>query len=146
MNTDVYELTHNTWNTIERDADNGYTNEANFKMDNTSQSYVEQSCLFLGFAGSGKSKILQETQSILTNNEVFRLVQTACPTHNACKIVNGITLHRSFNVTPIDFFAICSLLCLLCNLCPSVLSSVPFCALLRLSVPSPAKTKNVVFA
>ena len=115
-------------------------------MDNTSQSYVEQSCLFLGFAGSGKSKILQETQSILTNNEVFRLVQTACPTHNACKIVNGITLHRSFNVTPIDFFAICSLLCLLCNLCPSVLSSVPFCALLRLSVPSPAKAKNCVFA
>ena len=83
MNTDVYELTNNTWNTIERDADNGYTNETNFNMDNTSQSYVEQSCLFLGFAGSSKSKILQETQSILTNNEVFRLVQTACPTHKA---------------------------------------------------------------
>ena len=39
----------------------------------------------------------------------------------------------------------CSLLCLLCNLCP-LCSSIPFCALLRLSVPSPAKAKNCVFA
>jgi hypothetical protein len=29
-------------------------------MDNNLQSYVEQSCLFLGMAGTGKSKILQE--------------------------------------------------------------------------------------
>ena len=118
-----------------RDADNGYTNEANFKTDNTLQAYVEQSCLFLGFAGSGKPKMLKETQSNLTKSEVFRLFQTACPTHKACKLVNGITLHRLFNANPIDFFAICSLVCLLCNLCPSVLFysvlcfSAPFCAI-----------------
>ena len=53
-------------------------------------------------AGSGKSKILQEAQRTLTRNEVFILFQTACP-HKACKIVNGITLHRLFNVNPIDY-------------------------------------------
>ena len=72
-------------------------------MDSNLHSYVEQSCLFLGMAGSGKSKILQEAQRILTNNDVFRLFQTACPTHKACKIVNGITLHRLFNANPIDY-------------------------------------------
>ena len=65
--TDVYELNNNTWNTIERDDDNGYTNEDNLNMDSNLHSYVEQSCLFLGMAGSGKSNILQETQRILTN-------------------------------------------------------------------------------
>ena len=48
-----------------------------FGMDNKLHSYVEQSCLFLGMAGSGKSNILQEAQTILTTNEVFRLIQTA---------------------------------------------------------------------
>ena len=73
------------------------------QMDNNLQSYVDQSCLFLGMAGTGKSNILQEAQRILTNNEAFRLFKTACPTHKACKIVNGDTLHRLFNVNPIDY-------------------------------------------
>ena len=72
-------------------------------MDNNLQSYVEQSCLFLGMAGTGKSEILQEAQRILTKNEAFRLFKTACPIHKACKIVNGETLHRLFNVNPIDY-------------------------------------------
>ena len=53
-------------------------------------------------AGSGKSKISQEPQTILINNEVFILFQTACPIHKACKNVNGITLHRLFSANPID--------------------------------------------
>ena len=85
MRTDTYELTNNTWNTIEWNTYNGYTNDGNLKMDNNLQSYTEQSCLFLGMAGTGKSKILQETQRILTNNEIFRIFKTACPTHKACK-------------------------------------------------------------
>ena len=44
-----------------------------------------------------------EAQRILTNNEAFRSFKTACPTHKACKIVNGETLHRSFNVNPIEY-------------------------------------------
>ena len=101
--TDTYELTNNTWNNITWDADNGYTNQENLKMDNNLQSYVAQSCLFLGMAGTGKSKILQEAQTILTKNEAFRIFKTACPTHKACKIVNGVTLHRLFNVNPLDY-------------------------------------------
>ena len=64
-------------------------------MDNTLQTYVETSCLFLGMAGTGKSKILQEAQRILTKREVFILFKQTCPTHRACKIVNGETLRAS---------------------------------------------------
>ena len=58
--------------------------------------------VFLGMPGTGKSKILQEAQRILTKNEVSVLFKTACPTHKACKIVSGETSHRLFNVNPID--------------------------------------------
>ena len=57
----------------------------------------------LGMAGTGKSKILLEIQRTLSNNEVSKLVVTACPTHKACKIVNGVTLHRLFNVNPTKY-------------------------------------------
>ena len=73
------------------------------KMENNLQPYVEQPCLFLGMAGTGKPNILQEAQRILTKNEAFILSKTACPTHKACKIANGETLHRSFNINPIDY-------------------------------------------
>ena len=56
IRTDVYKLNNNTWNTIEWDADNGYIDEKNLKMNNNLHSYVEQTCLFPGMAGSGKSK------------------------------------------------------------------------------------------
>ena len=72
-------------------------------MDINLKSYVGKSCLFIGMAGSGKSKILQEAQRILSKNEAVRQFITACPTHKACKIVNGITLHRLFGVNPIDY-------------------------------------------
>ena len=72
-------------------------------MDDDLKSYVDSSCLFLGMAGAGKSEILQEAQRILSNNEVIRQFITTCPTHKACKIVNGVTLHRLFGVNPIDY-------------------------------------------
>ena len=28
---------------------------------------------------------------------------TACPTHKACKVVSGVTIHRAFNINPIDY-------------------------------------------
>ena len=53
--------------------------------------------------GTGKSEILQEAQLILSKNETVRQFITACPTHKACKIVNGITIHRLFGVNPMDY-------------------------------------------
>ena len=84
MRTETYELTNSTWNGIHWDINDGYTDGENLKMDNDLQSYPEQSCLFLGMAGTGKSNTLQEAQRILTKSEAFRLFKTACPTHKAC--------------------------------------------------------------
>ena len=38
----------------------------------------------------------------MNKSEAFRLFKTTCPTHKACKIANGETLHRLFDVNPID--------------------------------------------
>ena len=103
VRTDTYELTNNTWNSIQWDADNGCVNEEGFKMDQKLQTHIQQSCLCLGMAGTGKSKILQEMQRTLSNNEVSKPFVTACPTHKACKIINGATLYRLFDVNPIDY-------------------------------------------
>ena len=103
LRTDKQDLTNNTWNTISWNPDIGYKNEKGFIMDAELKSYVGNSCLFLGMAGTGKSEILQESQRILSNNEGLRQFITACPTHKACKIVNGVTLHRLFGVNPIDY-------------------------------------------
>ena len=53
MRTETYELTNNTWNNVHWNINGGYTNGENLKMDNNLQSYVEQSRLFLGIAGTG---------------------------------------------------------------------------------------------
>ena len=69
MRTDTYELNNNTWNNIDWNINDGYTNDENLKMDNNLQTYVESSCLFLGMAGTGNSNILQEAQQILTKTK-----------------------------------------------------------------------------
>ena len=63
-------------------------------IDSELESYVKQGYLTLGEAGTGKSEILQEAQLILSENEAVRQFVTACPTHKACKVVNGIPIHR----------------------------------------------------
>ena len=65
--------------------------------------YIEQSCLFVGMAGTGKSKILLDMQRTLLRNGVSKSFVTACPTHETYKIVNCVTLHRLSNVNPIDY-------------------------------------------
>jgi hypothetical protein len=65
--------------------------------------YINDGFLIIGMAGSGKSEILKEAQRILEKNTAVRSFLTACPTHKACKIVNGTTIHRLFNINPIDF-------------------------------------------
>ena len=72
-------------------------------IDSSLESYVEQGYLTIGMAGTGKSEILQEAQLILSKNEAVRQFITACPKRKACKIVNGITIHRLFGVNPVDY-------------------------------------------
>ena len=103
MRTDTYELTNNRWNNIEWNANDGYTNDEHVNIDNELQPYVESSCLFLGMAGTGKSKMLLEAQRILTKSESYILFRTACPAHKACKLVKGETLHRLFYANPIGY-------------------------------------------
>ena len=57
-------------------------------------------------SGTGKSEVLKESQHIL--NDVKGCSPqapyiTAAPTHKACKIVNGITLHRLFDINPLTY-------------------------------------------
>ena len=85
------------------DTDNGYTKENGFVVDAVLKSYVGNSCLFVGMAGSGKSEALQASQRILSKNEGLRQFITACPTHKACKTVSGVTLHKLFGDNPIAY-------------------------------------------
>ena len=54
-------------------------------------------------AGTGKTTTLDKIKSTLSSNEAFRNFITACPTHNACKLVNGVTIHRMFGINPTDY-------------------------------------------
>ena len=103
LRTDLYEPNNTTWNSITWSPENGYKNHKGIMIDNGLKSYVEQGYLTIGMAGTGKSEILQEAQLLLSKNEAVRQFITACPTHKACKIVNGITIHRLFGVNPIDY-------------------------------------------
>ena len=49
----------------------------------------------------GNQNITRSTEN--PNKKQYILFQTACPTHKACKIANGITPHRLFNVNPIGY-------------------------------------------
>ena len=80
-----------------------YENHKGYKMDVKLPSYIENGILLLGMAGTGKSEILSESQCILNKNNAFKVFLTACPTHKACKIVNGETIHRLFDINPIDY-------------------------------------------
>ena len=54
--------------------------------------------LVYGMAGTGKTTKLKQMKSILPSDEHI----TICPTHKACKLVNGNTIHRMFGISPID--------------------------------------------
>ena len=42
-------------------------------------------------------------QRTLSKDEVSKSFVTACPARTACNNVNGVTLHKLFNVDPIDY-------------------------------------------
>ena len=54
-------------------------------------------------AGTGKTTKLNTIKNTLAKNEAFRKFITACPTHKACKLVNGVTIHRMFGISPTDY-------------------------------------------
>ena len=103
IRTDLYEPTNTAWNSITWSPETGYKNHKGIMIDSCLESYVEQGYLTIGMAGTGKSEILREAQVILSKNEAVRQFITACPTHKACKVVNGITIHRLFGVNPVDY-------------------------------------------
>ena len=103
LRTDMYEPTNTIWTSITWSPETGYKNHKGIMIDGGLKSYVEQGYLTIGMAGTGKSDILQEAQLILSKNEAFRQFITACPTHKACKVVNGITIHRLFGVNPMAY-------------------------------------------
>ena len=50
-----------------------------------------------------KLQNLTQSKTHWQKNEAFRNFITACPTHNACKLVNGVTIHRMFGINPADY-------------------------------------------
>ena len=66
--------------------------------------YVGDNEIDVEFAKKNKClSIFIENNMFKKKNEAVRNFITACPTHKACKIVKGITLHRLFGVNPIDY-------------------------------------------
>jgi len=103
LRTERFELLNNEWNNIKWMDNEHYENHKGYKMDKQIHSYIQEGILFLGMAGTGKSEILSESQFILAKNNAFKDFMTACPTHKACKIVNGQTIHRLFDINPIGY-------------------------------------------
>ena len=64
---------------------------------------IDKGCLILGMAGTGQSELLKESQQILLKNNAIHNFISASPTHKACQIINGITIHRMFDINPIDY-------------------------------------------
>ena len=54
--------------------------------------------LIYGMSGTGKTtKLLQLKNELQPDEHV-----TICPTHEACNLVDGCTIHRMFGISPID--------------------------------------------
>eukprot|EP00972_Heterocapsa_arctica_P083767 12343097-Heterocapsa_arctica.AAC.1 len=50
-------------------------------------------------AGTGKTYTLNSIINALDENDEYI---TIAPTHKACKLINGTTIHRMFGINPID--------------------------------------------
>ena len=50
------------------------------------------------YSGTGKTTKLKTLKSASQSNEHI----TVCPTHKACKLINGNTIHKIFGISPID--------------------------------------------
>ena len=79
IRTDTYEPTNKTWNIIKPD---------------DAENHIDNGYLVIGKAGTGKTFELNRIKEILIKNETVREFITACPTHKACKLINGVTIHK----------------------------------------------------
>ena len=75
VRTDTYDLEYEQWNNIEEDNIN---------------NVFQDGLLVYGMSGTGKTTKLLQLKSILASGEHI----TVCPTHEACKLVDGNTIHR----------------------------------------------------
>ena len=69
-------------------------------------SLLEHDGRITGMAGTGKSTHLNnfKTKLIQCKNEIFHQLRAVCaPTHKACKIIGGRTIHKLFSIHPIDY-------------------------------------------
>ena len=82
IRTDTYDLEYEQWECIRED-----------EIMNTFQSGL----LIYGMAGTGKTTKLNQLKEALVENFI-----TCCPTHKACKLINGTTIHRTVGINPID--------------------------------------------
>lgn len=91
VNKDVLKLEFKGWQ---------YIDDANIN------DLLNHGGLVTGMAGTGKSTHLNNFKKMLveTRNEiVHKLFEVCAPTHKACKIIGGKTLHRLFGIHPIDY-------------------------------------------
>ena len=88
LRTETYEPTYQEWESIEPE---------------NCEEHIENGYLTIGMAGTGKTTKLNKAKDVIREkNEAFEAFVTACPTHKACKLVKGKTIHRLFNINPID--------------------------------------------
>ena len=83
IRTDTYQLDNEFWNNV---------------TENDIENVFNDGLLVYGMAGTGKTTKLRALKEALQDNEHI----TVCPTHKACKLVNGNTIHRIFGINPID--------------------------------------------
>ena len=83
VRTGTYDLEYKQWNNIEEDNINHLFHDG---------------LLIYGMSGTGKTtKLLQIKNELQPGEHV-----TICPTHKACNLVDGCTIHRMFGINPID--------------------------------------------
>jgi len=74
--------------------------------DTAINTLLEHGGLITGMAGTGKSTHLNNFKTMLveTRNEIVHKLFAVCaPTHKACKIIGGKTIHKLFGIHPKDY-------------------------------------------
>ena len=82
--TGTYDLEYTQWN--------------NIKENNINNAF-QDGLLIYGMSGTSKTTKLLQLKNELHPDEHI----TICPTHKACNLVDGYTIHRIFGINPFDF-------------------------------------------
>lgn len=101
IRTDKYTLTNQTWNIVKPLA-NTDDEWKQITLEDV-EKYINLGVLTIGIAGTGKSYILNKTTTVLSKDEILRTYLTCAPTNKACKIIDGTTIHRLFDINYMDY-------------------------------------------